>query len=84
MLNKKYTELLEKYEEVVTKKNEKSDFYNQGVFTLHGDEYTMSPYHVLWPIPADAIRANTLGHINQNKGYFGYDSNVPPLTEILK
>lgn len=28
MLNKKYAELLEKYEEVVTKKNEKSDFYN--------------------------------------------------------
>ena len=28
---------------------EKTDFYNQGVFTIHGDEYTMSPYHSLYP-----------------------------------
>ena len=63
---------------------EKNDFYNKGVVTIHGDTYTMSPYHVLWPIPADAIRANTLGHINQNKGYSGYESNVEPLTKIEK
>jgi hypothetical protein len=61
---------------------EKNDFYNKGVVTVHGDSYTMSPYHVLWPIPADAIRANTLGHINQNKGYTGSASNVPPLTTL--
>jgi hypothetical protein len=61
---------------------EKNDFYNKGVFTRHGDEYTMSPYHVLWPIPQKAIDSNTQGIINQNKGYAGYENNVPPLTEI--
>jgi len=61
---------------------EKTDFYNKGVFTRHGDEYTMSPYHVLWPIPQKAIDSNTQGLINQNKGYAGYENNVPPLTEI--
>ena len=61
---------------------EKTDFYNQGVFTIHGDEYTMSPYHSLYPVPADAINANTQGRINQNKGYPGAEKNVPPLTEI--
>lgn len=68
------------YERIMKKNN----FYNKGVVTVHGDTYTMSPYHVLWPIPIDAIRANTLGHINQNKGYKGYESNVPPLTELEK
>jgi hypothetical protein len=61
---------------------EKSDFYNKGVKTRHGDEYTMSPYHVLWPVPQPAIAGNTQGIINQNKGYNGYQNNVPPLTEI--
>lgn len=61
---------------------EKTDFYNQGVRTRHGDEYTMSPYHVLWPIPADAINTNTQGQINQNQGYAGAENNVPPLTTI--
>lgn len=62
---------------------ETTDFYNKGVFTRHGDEYTMSPYHVLWPVPADAINTNTQGQINQNSGYAGFENNVPPLTEIL-
>lgn len=61
---------------------EKTDFYNKGVRTRHGDEYTMSPYHVLWPIPAGAINSNTKGQINQNKGYSGYENNVPPLTTL--
>ncbi|MGV3603273.1 MAG: RagB/SusD family nutrient uptake outer membrane protein [Dyadobacter fermentans] len=63
---------------------EKSDFYNKGVQTRHADEYTMSPYHVLWPIPQSAIDGNTQGRINQNKGYAGHEKNVPPLTEIPK
>ncbi|MBO9616168.1 MAG: RagB/SusD family nutrient uptake outer membrane protein [Dyadobacter sp.] len=63
---------------------EKSDFYNKGVKTRHADEYTMSPYHVLWPIPQSAIDGNTQARINQNKGYAGYEKNVPPLTEIPK
>ena len=61
---------------------EKTDFYNKGVRTRHGDEYTMSPYHVLWPVPAGAINSNTKGQINQNKGYSGYENNVPPLTTL--
>ncbi|HWV31436.1 MAG TPA: RagB/SusD family nutrient uptake outer membrane protein [Dyadobacter sp.] len=61
---------------------EKSDFYNKGVKTRHADEYTMSPYHVLWPVPQPAIDGNTQGRINQNKGYNGFQNNVPPLTEI--
>ncbi len=62
---------------------EYGDFYNKGVITINGKEFTMSPYHVLWPIPAAAIRANTTGHINQNIGYSGSESNIPPLTEIV-
>ena len=45
-------------------------------------ECRISPYHVLFPIPADAINTNTLGVINQNIGYPGAENNVPPLTEI--
>ena len=43
-------------------------FYNKGVKTISNVEFTMSPYHVLWPIPASTINSNTKGHINQNKG----------------
>ncbi len=57
-------------------------FYNKGVVTVHNDKYTMSPYHVLWPIPQESISTNTLGVINQNKGYNGYEKNVPPLDKI--
>jgi hypothetical protein len=63
---------------------ETTHFYNKGVTTRHGDHYTMSPYHVLWPVPAAAINANTQGRINQNQGYSGAEKNVPPLTEILE
>jgi hypothetical protein len=60
----------------------KSDFYNKGVKTRHGDEYLISPYHVLWPIPQAAIAGNTQGIINQNKGYNGFQNNIPALTSI--
>lgn len=50
---------------------ESTDFYNKGVKTISNVEFTMSPYHVLWPIPASTINSNTKGHINQNKGYAG-------------
>ncbi|MEZ5044517.1 MAG: RagB/SusD family nutrient uptake outer membrane protein [Saprospiraceae bacterium] len=61
---------------------ETTDFYNQGVKTIHGDEYTMSPYHALYPVPAAAINANTQGRINQNLGYPGSEKNIPPLTKV--
>ncbi|UZD23113.1 RagB/SusD family nutrient uptake outer membrane protein [Algoriphagus halophytocola] len=61
---------------------EVTDYYNKGVFTRHGDTYTLSPYHVLWPIPQNAINSNTKGHLNQNEGYNGFENNIPPLTTI--
>jgi hypothetical protein len=62
----------------------KTDFYNKGVKTNHGDKYTMSPYHVLWPVPSVSILANTYGHINQNKGYIGAETNVPAQTTLFR
>lgn len=59
-----------------------TEFYNKGVHTNHGDEYTLSPYHVLWPIPQSAIDANVQGHINQNIGYDGSSTNIPPLETL--
>lgn len=61
---------------------ETTQFYNKGVKTMVGVYYTMSPFHVLWPIPADAINSNTKGHINQNKGYSGSENNIPSLDAI--
>jgi len=54
--------------------------YNKNVFAVNGQEYTMSAYHVLWPIPQKAIDSNTQGVINQNFGYDGIDNNVAPQT----
>jgi hypothetical protein len=61
---------------------EKTDFYNKGVVTNSGNTFTISPYHVLWPIPNSDILLNINGHINQNKGYAGSASNVPALDKI--
>jgi len=58
-------------------------------FFLRADEMTsskwtpyMEPYHFKWPIDDDLINANTLGRINQNVGYTGYESNEPALETI--
>ncbi|MET1055171.1 MAG: RagB/SusD family nutrient uptake outer membrane protein [Pedobacter sp.] len=61
---------------------EKNDFYRNQVPTLQGVNYKIAPYHVLWPVPASAQRFNTEGRINQNKGYAGYEQNVPALDKI--
>jgi hypothetical protein len=61
---------------------DKTEFYNKGVRTNHGDEYEVSPYNVLFPVPQSAIDANTEGHINQNIGYSGAGSNIPPLEKL--
>lgn len=61
---------------------ETTNFYNKGVFTIHGDEYTMSPYHSLYPVPSAAINGNTQGTINQNLGYPGSENNIPPATTL--
>ncbi|MFC2081396.1 RagB/SusD family nutrient uptake outer membrane protein [Bacteroidota bacterium] len=56
------------------------DFYNkEGVLTRTGNPFTISPYHIFWPIPSGAINSNTGGVINQNVGYYGTEKNVPPL-----
>lgn len=63
--------------------NEVSDFYNkENVQTLAGNKFTISPHHIFWPIHEDAIKVNVDGVINQNKGYFGYENNVPPLVYV--
>jgi len=61
---------------------EYTDFYNKGVKANNGQEYTMSPFHVLWPVPQAAISSNTKGVLNQNYGYDGFGNNVPPLESI--
>jgi hypothetical protein len=59
-----------------------TDFYNKGVRAINGQEYTMSPYHVLWPVPQAAISSNTKGRLNQNFGYDGFANNIPALGAI--
>lgn len=62
---------------------EKNDFYkNPNVITNSGNHYTISPYHVLWPIPQSEIDLNVNGHINQSKGYPGSETNIPPLDKV--
>lgn len=58
---------------------EKNDFYRNEVPTVQAVKYRIAPYHVLWPVPASAQRFNANGRINQNKGYSGYENNVPAL-----
>lgn len=66
------------YDRIIAKNN----YYNKGIRTIHNDAYTISPYHVLWPVPSNAIQGNSNGRINQNKGYSGYELNAPPLDKI--
>ena len=61
---------------------EKNDFYRNEVPTLQGVKFRIAPYHVLWPVPASSQRFNVNGRINQNKGYSGYENNVPALDKI--
>lgn len=61
------------YDRVMAKNN----FYGTEYF-YSTNAYIMKPYHVLWPIPLNWILANSGAHINQNLGYPGSESNVPP------
>ena len=56
--------------------NSRNNFFNNKVIPLAA--YTLSVHHVLWPIPDNAIDANTLGRINQNIGYPGEHLRLPP------
>jgi hypothetical protein len=66
------------YDRVIAKNN----FYKLGIVTNHGDKFTMSPYHILWPIPTRSINGNSDGRIKQNKGYSGYDPTLAALDII--
>ena len=61
---------------------EKNEFYKAGNVLWGTNIFKISSFHVLWPIPANAIDSNQGGIINQNKGYIGYEKNIPPLTAI--
>ncbi len=61
---------------------EKNSFYKAGNILWGTNVYTLSSFHVLWPIPASAIESNAGGVINQNIGYIGTDKNKPPLIVI--
>jgi len=64
---------------------EKNNFYsNPAVVTNSGNHFTISPYHVLWPIPQADIDLNINGHLNQNLGYSGSATNVPPLDHVVQ
>ena len=56
-----------------------TDFYNKGVKTPIGNEYTIAPHNVLWPIALNAISTNVQGHINQTPEYAGSENNIEPL-----
>ena len=62
---------------------EKNVFYKTNFVTIHADVFNISQYHVLWPIPQDAINANPDGHINQNIGYTGAAGNVAASDKIV-
>lgn len=59
-----------------------NNFYNKGVRTVYGTEFTVSPYHLLWPVPQSDIDANRNGRVNQNFGYSGYEANQPPINNL--
>jgi hypothetical protein len=61
---------------------EKNSFYKAGNILWGTNVYKMSPFHVLWPIPASAIESNAGGVINQNIGYIGSAKNQTPLNVI--
>ena len=55
---------------------EKNNFFREQYF-YDTNAFVMEPYHVLWPVPQNAIESNTQGRINQNYGYDGYEDNIP-------
>lgn len=59
-----------------------NNFYNSGIKTRSNVEYTISPYHIFFPVPQTTIDGNREGIINQNKGYAGYEYNVKPFDNL--
>lgn len=61
---------------------DKNEFYRAGNIVWGSNAFKLSPFHVLWPVPATAIDSNSGGVINQNQGYIGFERNQSPLTVI--
>lgn len=61
---------------------DKNEFYRAGNIMWGSNAFKLSPFHVLWPVPATAIDSNSGGIINQNRGYIGVEKNQAPLTVI--
>lgn len=60
-----------------------NNWYQEPRYTIRGGAPArIFPHNVFWPIPESVITANTMGQINQNKGYNGAEDNVPPLETI--
>ncbi len=57
----------------------RNNFYREAINHNGINTYIIKPYHVLWPVPENAIASNSRGRINQNIGYPGADKNVTPL-----
>jgi hypothetical protein len=56
-----------------------NNFFREHVNHNGINTYTIKPYHILWPIPENAIASNSQGRINQAPGYPGAEENVVPL-----
>jgi hypothetical protein len=59
-----------------------NNYYNKGVTTVYGANFTASPYHILWPIPQAEVNANREGRLNQPYGYSGFEMNVAPFDNL--
>lgn len=59
-----------------------NNFYNSGAKTRSNVSYTISPYHIFFPVPQSSIDGNREGRINQNKGYAGFEYNVEPFDNL--
>lgn len=57
----------------------RNNFYRDKISHNGINTFTISAYHMLWPVPENAIASNSRGRINQNKGYPGAEKNVEPL-----
>ena len=56
-------------------------FYRENILN-YSNIYKMSPFHVYWPIPQNAIDANAQNVINQNYGYIGEENRQEPVNLI--
>ena len=52
--------------------------------TAGPNTFKVPSIYIYWPIDVTVISSNTLGVINQNKGYEGEELNVPPLTTKIE